>query len=351
MPDFQDMGLWPSIAAFAVASVVVWLAGSRLSYCANEISGITGLGQAVMGVVLTSLPEIAVTATASWNGNAVLAVNNLIGSIALQVALLAVVDLVANRKALTAVIPEPALLLQGSLNILLIAIAAAAMAVGDVLFFGVGLWSWSLLLLYAGCVWIMTNVQGRKPWLAAENGRVDRKLISDLERRERDNTQHTRSLRPLVYQTLGLAVAILLGGYAVARSGEAIADLSGIGASFGGFVLIAFSTSLPELSSALSAARRKLYTMAISDILGTNLINIALLFMVDAIVEGEPVLSKMGTFAVFGALLAIILTAVFQAGLAERNDKSYLRMGVDSIAVLLLYVAGVVLLYLLRGTA
>ena len=131
-------------------------------------------------------------------------------------------------------------------------------------------------------------------------------------------------------------------------SGETLADQTGIGSSFIGFVVVAFATSLPVLSTALSAARRGLFTMAISDILGSNLINVAMVFLIDLVAPGEPVMARAGAFAAFGALLAVIVTALFLTGLAERRDTSLLRMGYDSILVLVVYAGGLVFLYLLR---
>jgi cation:H+ antiporter len=349
MLDFTTLPLPFNLLFFAAAAVVVWFAGARLSHYADAISRSTGIGQAVIGIVLlagvTSLPEIAVTMTASIAGDAELAVNNLIGSIALQVTLLAFVDFVVGRKALTAVVPEPVVLLEGSLNVILIGFAAAAMVVGDVAFFGVGVWAWGCLLLYLGCVAILARAEGRQPWLAARKGEVEHGLM-----REQGTDEPVGDQAPgrLYRKTAAAAAVILIAGFVLARSGEAVAEQSGLGVSFVGFVLIAFATSLPELSTALSATRRGLYTMAISDILGTNLINIAMITLVDVIDGGEPVLGRLGVFSIFGALLAILLTSLFQAGLAERRDRSVFRMGYDSIAVLVVYAGGVALLYTLR---
>jgi cation:H+ antiporter len=47
-------------------------------------------------------------------------------------------------------------------------------------------------------------------------------------------------------------------------------------------------------------------------------------------------------------LIALILTAIFLAGMIERRDRTVLRMGPDSIAALLVYGAGLVLLYVHR---
>lgn len=350
MLDFTQFGLPLNFALFAVAATIVWIAGKHLTRYADAISNATGMGQAMIGIILlagvTSLPEIGVTATASIAGNAELAVNNLFGSIAMQVAMLAVVDFFIGRKALTAVVPEPAIILQGSLNIILLSTAAAAMVVGDVSVFGIGAWAWGALFAYLACVRVLSLAQGRQPWLAAEGGRVARGLIDAQEPMRHEDGQ---PLRTLLLKTGIVAAAILGAGFVVAKSGEAIAQQTGLGSSFVGFVLIALATSLPELSTALSAAKRGLFTMAISDILGTNLINVAMIFLVDLLDSGEPVLGRVSSFAVFGALLAVVLTGLFQAGLAERRDKAILRMGTDSILVLITYAGGVVLLYTLRS--
>jgi cation:H+ antiporter len=354
MPRFEDMGLAVNCALFAAAAIAVWFAGSRISHYADAISKKTGMGHALLGLILlagvTSLPELGVTVTSAASGNAKLAVNNLFGSIAMQVAVLAVIDFVIGRRALTAVVPEPALMLQGALNVLLISIAAAGMVAGDVAFLGIGVWAWACLVGYVCSVWLLSQTEGRRPWLAAHQGRVDSRLRR--KRQQASNEAKTSGrLSTVLLRTAAVAAVILAAGYVLSRSGEAIAEISGLGSSFVGFAVLATSTSLPEFSAALAAARLGLFTLAISDILGTNLINIGLLFVVDAVAPGEPVLGRVGSFALFGAVLSIALTAVFVAGLAERRDRTVWRMGIDSIVVLAMYAGGLVLLYSLRDAS
>lgn len=355
MLDFTQFSLVLNFGIFAVAAVMVWIAGTRLSRYADAISTKTGIGQAAIGLMLlagvTSLPEIGVTVSSAFAGDKQLALNNLFGSIAMQVAILAVIDFAIGRKALTAVLPETTLMLQGVLNVLLLAFAAAAMVVGDILIFGVGAWSTACLFAYVGCVWMLSSSRGRSPWLPGREGQLDEDVLRQAEaraEREKEKKHEERPLRSTVFRTVIAAAVILMAGYALSRSGSAIAEQTGIGASFIGFVLLAIATSLPELSSALSAARLGRYTMAISDILGTNLINVALIFVIDLTATGEPVLSEAGNFAIFGALLSIVVTAVFLVGLAERQDRTAGRLGVDSVALLVLYAGGLVFLYMLR---
>jgi cation:H+ antiporter len=46
--------------------------------------------------------------------------------------------------------------------------------------------------------------------------------------------------------------------------------------------------------------------------------------------------------------LGIVLTAIYLIGLLERDDRTMFNMGYDSVAVLAVYLAGLVLLYLAR---
>lgn len=81
------------------------------------------------------------------------------------------------------------------------------------------------------------------------------------------------------------------------------------------------------------------------DIFGTNILNVALLFGVDAIASGAPVLNRVGDFSTFGALLGVAVTGIFLVGIIGRRDRTIWRMGVDSAAVLVTYSGGLVLLF------
>jgi cation:H+ antiporter len=60
------------------------------------------------------------------------------------------------------------------------------------------------------------------------------------------------------------------------------------------------------------------------------------------------VLGEAGAFSAAAAVLGIVVTAVAVAGLIERRDRAIARMGVDSLTILVLYFAGLALLYQLR---
>jgi cation:H+ antiporter len=157
-----------------------------------------------------------------------------------------------------------------------------------------------------------------------------------------------RSLRGLVLRFVVAALGVLIAGSLVARTGEAIALQSGLGSSFVGATLVAVSTSLPEVSTTFKAVRLGAYGMAVSNILGTNAVSVALLLVGDIAYRGGPILDALDRPALFLAALGVVTTAIYLWGLLERRDKTVLGMGVDSAAVLACYLAGIVVLYFIR---
>lgn len=350
MPDFAQWPLWGNLAAFTAAAAVVWTAGSRLTGFVDAIAERTGLGQATAGLVLlglvTSLPEVAVSVTASLRGDAALAVNNVLGSVAAQVAVLALADALIGREALTSVVVAPVVLLQAALNVILLALVAAAITAGDPAIGGVGAWSAALLLGYLVTMWMLSGYERRKPaWVAqpaAEGANARAGAPEEPRRRDRD-----RPLGGLVARAAAAALVILAAGWLLSETGSAAAAQTGLGSAFFGATLVAVATSLPEISTMVAAVRLRRYEMALGDIFGTNLFNAALIFLIDALAPGPPVLNRVGAFSAFGALLGLVLTAIFLAGVVERRDRTFLRMGWDSLAALAFYAVGIAVLYTL----
>lgn len=353
MLDFAGLGLWLNLALFAGAAVAVWMAGVRITGYANAISEKTGLGQAFIGVVLlggvTSLPEVTVGVTSSLSGDASLAVNSILGGIAMQVAILAFADMLIGRKALTSVIPDPVVMLQGGFKILLLSIVAASIVVGDVPVLFSGVWMWLLAALTVFGLWVLSRTQRDRPWIANDE-EVTPEKEEDRASKAAEGSKK-KSLREIGWATAGCAAVIIVAGYLLSRSGDAIAEATGLGQSFIGAVLVAIATSLPEVSTVFSATRAGLYTMAMSDIFGTNLIDIFLLFIVDLTGGADAVMNGAGRFEAFAALIAITVTAIFFIGLVERRDRTILKMGYDSFAVLCVYLSGLVVLYFLRDVS
>ena len=343
--DFHSYPIGVNLAIFGAAAAVVWVAGSRLAGYADGIATKTNLSRAFVGVVLlgvtTSLPEVATTITGALIGNVQLVTANLFGGVALQVAVLAIADAVAVKGALTYFAPNPVLLFQGVMLLLLLALALAGAAAGEPLAIaGLGLTPFLLGVGYLFTVRLSQGTDLLPRWQATHE--PARHVITD---EESGPDGQERGVRRLWMLSAAAGLVILLSGWALAATGDALAEQTGLGANFVGFALVAASTSLPELSTTLGAVRRGNHAMAVSNILGTNCLEVALFLLADAVYRGGPILAGADRAALFAGALGMIVTSIFLLGLLERRNKTVLRMGIDSFAVLVTYVAGLIGLY------
>ncbi len=338
-----SLPLGASAALFVGAAIVVWIAGTRLSRLADAIARRTGIGQATIGVLLlggvTSLPEIAVAGSAALAGNGPLAVNNLLGGFTMQVAVLALADAIFRRGALTRAVPDPVVLLQGSMGVVLMAMVVAAVAVGDVAVLGAGLWSWAIFAVFLVALRLLAKAEGSLDWKVV--GEPPSEELPDVETPD-------YGTRTLILHTVGVGAAIFAAGWLLSSTAETLAEGTGLGQSFFGAVFVAVATSLPEVSTVIAAMRLKRYVMAVSDILGTNLFDIALILVVDLAYVGPAVLGEMSRFSILAGVLGILVTAIYMVGLIERRDAAVAGVGFDSIAVTVVYLGGIALLFTLR---
>jgi cation:H+ antiporter len=329
----------------------VWIAGTRLTHSVNAIAGRTGLGKAFTGMLLlggiTSLPEVAAVSTSAAIGNAPLAVNNLLGTASVNLVLLAVADFLYGRGALTAVAATPATLMQGVLSMLLASFVAIAATAGDIPIAGVGAASSLLLVAAAAAIWIASGFESRHVWEAVE--REDAPDHRPQPPKRRADKKSEWPLRRLIAATAAAGAVILVAGFVLSITADTLAARTGIQAGMVGFLLVGLSTSLPEISSITTAVRLREYDMAVGDIFGTNLFNFSLIFVADLFYVGGPVLATTGPFESIGAMLAVLITGIFLVGLLERRSISFLRMGLDSLAALVAFAAGIAALAQIVG--
>lgn len=331
-------------AIFLAAAVIVWIAGTRLTRYLDEVSRQTGLGQAFVGMLLlggiTSLPEVANVVTSSATGSPRLGVNNLLGSAAINVLLLAVADAFVGRDAVTSVVVKPSTLMMATLCMLALIATAAAVAVGDVLIYGVGV-GVGATVVCAVCIaslWIAARYDERAAWTVRGGRR---------EPEGEDETPRAPFPR-LVAQTAAAGAVIFAAGYALSQAGDGLAEQTGIGVGLVGFALIGISTSMPELSSIVTALRIRRYELAFGQVLGTNFINLSLILAADVFFREGPVIDELGRFEILSALLGAALTGIFLVGLLERRNPRWMRMGYDSLAVMVLFCCGLALLFVIR---
>jgi cation:H+ antiporter len=328
-----------NVAIFAVAAVVVWFAGVRLTRNLDAIAERKGLDRVFVGMLMlggiTSLPEVANVTTASSIGNPALAVNNLLGSAAINVLLLAMADAATERRAVTGMVAHPSTMMMATLCMLVLIAVALAVTIGDVAVAGVGVGAVVISALSIGCFRIATGYDKRSPWALDQESSTGASQASNYPAFDTG-----RAWLRVVFD----GALIFAAGYALSQTGDAIAEQTGVASALVGFALIGLATSTPELATIVTALRLKRPEMAFGQVLGTNFVNLSLLPLADFFYEGEPVINELGRFEVVSALLGASLVGVFLVGLLEHRDRTVLKMGYDSAVVIVLFAAGLGLL-------
>jgi cation:H+ antiporter len=368
MPDLAALPSWINALFFVIAAAVVWGAGVRLASYAEAVAERTGLGHAFVGALLlggvTSLPEAATTVSASAIGNAPLAVNNIFGGIALQVAVLGLADWVAGGRALSSRVGDDTVLLQAALLVGVLGVAVAGVLLPDPLVLGVGVSAAAVFLAAVAAFFLIHRHATPGRWLprpegaggVGEAGAGPGGPESGPEggpATSADAPTTPASVTNLSGASLGArltlaSLAILAAGYVLATAGDVLAERTGLGSGFVGAVFVALATSLPELSTTLGAVRIGAYAMAYANIFGANILDAAIILLADVVYPGPPVLNEVGLATALAGLLGIVLTAVWLVGLVRRRGRVVLGLGLDSGVVLGLYLLGVALLFVLR---
>jgi cation:H+ antiporter len=335
---FGNASLPVLCAVFLAAAAVVWFAGKWLSDSTDALAIRFGLGQALGGMVLlaiaTNLPEIAIVASASVRGDLGVAVGNVLGGIAMQTLVLAVLDCfgLGRSKPLTRAADSPQLVMEGALVVLLLALVI----MGHHLPSSLILWrvtpSGVLILLFwlLGLHVISHMRGGRQKSHATSTGHDD-----------------ANTLRNAMVFTAA-AAATLGAGVLLETSGERIATQLGMSGAVFGATVLAAATSLPEISTGMESMRLKDYRMAVSDIFGGNAF-LPVLFLLATLLSGKAVLPDAQPSDLYLTALGIVLTAIYLAGLVAPPRRQVMRMGLDSFVVVVLYVLGLCGLFFMSG--
>lgn len=313
---------------FLLSALLVYLAGTRLTSSAQVIARETGLGGLWVGLVIlplsTSLPELISSWRAISIGAPDLAAGNFLGSNLFNFFIIALIDLVQGRGSLFNLISQRH------------KVAVAAIALMSLLFMaGVLLPGLPgpispvtplLFLVYLGAGRLLMNpgsrgkASARRPF----RGHLSRALVTYL-----------------VSSALIVVAAVNL-----ADAAETLAEVTGLGRTFMGSFLLAISTSLPEVVTTTTAARLGALDMAVGNVLGANMFNLALLLPLDLIHLEGSFLQVLSPQHLITAVMGIVLASLVYLGLARPSRVQLGDVGLNSFFIAVGYVFAIGVLYL-----
>ncbi|HEU5229098.1 MAG TPA: sodium:calcium antiporter [Ktedonobacteraceae bacterium] len=349
---FHSLPLLVLLPIFVVAAVAVWIAGVQLSNTSDDLSDRFHLGQALGGLVFlaitTNLPEIAITSTAAVSHNLGIAIGNILGGIAVQTLVLVGLDALALRGkfALTWRAASLTLLLECVVVVAVLIVSIMGKQLpGSAIFFHITPSSLLIALLWLLGLWLLRKARNDLPW--QDKGRAPNRDASangngqDSAKQgsSQQNKKQTSLARTLIIFIIA-AIVTLAAGAALEESGSVIADKIGLSGVLFGATVLAVATALPEISTGYQSVKLGAYEMAMSDIFGGNAF-LPVLFLLADILSGQAALTQAQNTDIYLAGLGILLTTAYMVGIIFRPQRQILDMGLDSFAVLILYLLGI----------
>lgn len=243
-----------------------------------------GIPQLVIGLTIvamgTSLPEAAVSISAALRGNAEITIGNIVGSNILNILIiLGVTALIATLKVADSTVRyEIPFMIVATFVLLWLGYTGGQVTRLE------GIILWVLFLLYLRYLYMM-----------AKKGKEEEREAEQL------------STAKIIGLILAGVVMIVAGSNFAVEGASNLAKALGISQRFIGLTIVALGTSLPELVTSVSAARKHNADIAIGNIVGSNIFNILFIVGTTALITPVTFASGFVVDTLIAAAVGILL--------------------------------------------
>lgn len=262
-----------------VAGLVAILVGANLlTDGASAIAKRWGVSDLVVGLTVvafgTSAPELVISVMSSIQGNAGLAIGNVVGSNIFNVLVIigitaAVSPIKIERSIMTKDIP---LVVLSALALLAIGNSPLLDGTTDRVLGRVD----SILLLLFFCIFMRHTFSQAKAGAADPQAETEGAQIKQMG-----------IWRAIIYVLVGLA-GLVFGGDWFVDGASGVARVLGVSDAVIGLTIVAAGTSLPELATSITAAVKGKPGIALGNVIGSNIFNIFLVLGVAGTIHPLP---------------------------------------------------------------
>jgi cation:H+ antiporter len=325
---------------FTVCALFIVFSGAKLSLYGDVIANKTGISGSWIGLILlasvTSLPELIIGISSLTLADVPnIAVGDVFGSCVFNLTILIVLDFLLRGESLYRRASHSHILSAG-FGVVLIGFAGLNVLLNDkTMIFNIGhigAYTPVIILLY---------LIAMRAVFVHERAQL-REFVEEIADR-----YPTITLRQASFRYALAAVFIIAAATYLPFVSAQLAEAMGWHKTFVGTIFVAAVTSLPELTVTIAALRIGALDMAIANLLGSNLFNIAILAFDDLIFLKGSLLSHISPMHAFSALSAVIMTGVVIIGLVYRpNTRLFMSVGWISLSLFTLYLLNTYLLYL-----
>jgi len=316
-------------AAFIVAFAILFKGASYFVDGASSIARILNVPKLVIGIVLVSLgttaPEFGVTLIAAIRGNGEIAIGNAIGSVicddGVALALAAIV-------APAVIFVNCRILKMMGLFLISIDVLAYVLARNGRLGRMEGFCLVLILCLYY--VFVIRNQRKNR-------SRQDKKGIDSASpERTTDQIDKNSLKRPVRLFLLGL-IGVASMSFVVVEAAIKIAQFFEIPEIIIGSTIVAIGTSLPEISTCITAALKGEGEIAVGDIIGADILNILWIIGVASLVKPIEVEQDIINFSFpYMILIVVVMLMSMRIGCRLSKFKGFILLALYGVYIFLI---------------
>jgi cation:H+ antiporter len=299
---------------------------------------------------VTDLPEVAIMVGAALHRHIGLATGNLFGGVSMQMAILILLDILETKGKypLTSRIKVLTPVLEAMLVIVVLGASILfSQMPGFPVFFRLSFPEVLIALLWVWGLWLIGQARATLPWQERRLSQIVQ-VNEETEQMRVEENEEQRNNMFTVWLIFGISTfATLAAGYCLEESSQALAKHFGINNIVFGATILAFVTALPELTTGLASVKMGEYKLAVSDILGGNAF-LPVIFLFGVLTSGKSVFPSVTEADIYIASLGILMTVTYMYGFVSRPSRKIFRMGLDSLAALLLYALGIIGLFFVK---
>jgi len=145
------------------------------------------------------------------------------------------------------------------------------------------------------------------------------------------------------------SVLIIAAGIMLTRAAEIIAEKTSLGQLLVGTILLSAATSLPELVTGSTAAMISAPDLALGNILGSSIFNLAVLALIDVLEGPGPLMLKVNLAQLMPGMLMILMSGLIGTALVIYTimgiSPPSFWMGPESLLLIVVYLLGLRLIY------
>lgn len=319
---------------FVVLGLVLILVGAGwLTDGASAIARRLGLSDLIIGLTVvsfgTSMPEWIISFTASCEGNAPLAVGNVVGSNIFNI--LAIIGLSALLRPIT--VGKEVLVTQIPFVILSSAVLLTLCNAGFIDAGGANMITRSdgiiLILFFVIFLWHTIHEALKQ---RSEEEKLGAPAAAQASGETAAPAKEMSALKSWLMLFAGLAM-LLFGGNLFVDGASGLAKGLGVSDGVIGLTIAAIGTSLPELATSAAAALKGQNGIAVGNVIGSNVFNI--FFVLGSAAAVAPLtLGSIGNFDLLTLMGASLLFWIFGWFFSKRTFNRY-----EGALMLLLYIA------------